>query len=684
MIPSTKGKRSPSSSSKVVVKKAKTSSIVHFITKKFASPEEALKSVFGFQRFRTDQQKEAVMSAIEGKVDIFVSMPTGAGKSMCYQLPAIFELRKVTIVISPLLSLITNQVNALRQRGINSDAYNSQTSLEDKARLREDLMSENVQLKLLYITPEMATMSLFKTMMEHLYRSEQLGRVVVDEAHCVSQWGHDFRPTYLKLGNLKKAYPTVPWIALTATASSKVVKDILDLLKFREPVKKFVLSNFRPNIYYEVFFKDTYAKPLEELKDFVISELGSNEMVMQQGNRSAPDPFDMFDRAVAMTKRTEVDPKAVGIIYCRTREYCEVVADFLSKCGIKAEAFHSKLTIQQKKSCQEKWMEGKIKCIVATVSFGMGVDKAEVRFVVHWNLPQSLTAYYQESGRAGRDGLPSKCRIYYSVDDAKAIGYLIRKDINDKQRKTKSKAKTNVDLEAPMKNFEKMVEYCEKVAKCRHSTILAEFVGDENTVNNGCKASCDFCVEPKQLRARHAEFEKANNKSRMGNGSHDDGVGVFLPRSDEVPTVERQCKFEFKETPMKDIVQAEFSKRKSSTSGGGGRGRHATFKAASSLLPPTVAKAKDIDKEMRKLFANKIREDIQIHLKEVSKTDESLVNVFTDEMVIEVSEKEEAKIYSSKSNKMMYRAGVANYLKAMRDSTKKLMLYEQLKTYTNK
>ncbi|KAL0993393.1 hypothetical protein UPYG_G00107240 [Umbra pygmaea] len=429
----------------------------------------ALKTHFGFESFRSQKQEDAVKAVVKGDRDVFVCMPTGSGKSLCYQLPAMLA-KGITLVISPLIALIQDQVEHLRDLNIPACSINSKLPVEDRRLIMADLESESPKLKLLYVTPEMVASPGFKPCLTGLLSRSLLSYLAVDEAHCVSQWGHDFRPDYLKLGELRSSLPGVPCIALTATAPQRVKDDIAKSLRLRLPLS-FATPVFRSNLHYDVVYRELLEDPYRHLHTYIRENLRLGDGPKGQG---------------------------CGIVYCRTRECCETVAYQLTKLGVLAKPYHAGLKAVDRTEAQTDWMQGKVLVIVATISFGMGVDKANVRFVAHWNVAKSLASYYQESGRAGRDGLPSSCRTYYSPRDKEQLNFLIRKEVARKQAKRGSEKEQD---KSSIKDFEAMVSFCEQES-CRHATI-SNFFGDQKP---DCGSACDYCQDPKAVRA---QLEKA-------------------------------------------------------------------------------------------------------------------------------------------------------------------------------
>uniref|UniRef100_A0A1B6KN40 DNA 3'-5' helicase n=1 Tax=Graphocephala atropunctata TaxID=36148 RepID=A0A1B6KN40_9HEMI len=429
-----------------------------------------LKRYFLHDDFKSSLQRDAVHQILKGTNDVFVSMPTGSGKSLCFQLPAVMEENKVTIVFSPLLALMKDQIDHLKKLQIHADTINSKTPAAQRQQIIDDLRCKKTSLKLLYVTPEQAATNTFKDILRSLYKFKKIAYIVVDEAHCVSQWGHDFRPDYLKLGALRQQHPDIPCVALTATASAVVVEDIINQLKLKN-LKKFKTSCFRSNLYYDIIYQDALEHSYSHLKQFVTKHLPAEEELKPMN-------------------------RACGIIYCRTRDLTEEVAQVLTKTGVPTVAYHAGLREKLRVQVQNQWCEGKYRVIAATISFGMGVDKATVRFVVHWGIASSIPAYYQESGRAGRDGKPAYCRVYHARNAKSSYEFILRSEV--------FKAKTNEKKEKAQescKSFQKMVKFCESV-ECRHA-MFATYFGDEKPK---CRKQCDVCSNKEAVEESLGSF----------------------------------------------------------------------------------------------------------------------------------------------------------------------------------
>jgi len=395
---------------------------------------EILRHTFGYEQFRAPQE-EVIATLMSGQ-DALVLMPTGGGKSLCYQIPAISR-PGAGVVISPLIALMEDQVNALRQAGVAAAALNSSIQPREIRETEEALRSG--QLDLLYIAPE----RLLQDRTLRLLQQCQVNLFAIDEAHCVSQWGHDFRPEYLQLKVLHERFPAIPRIALTATADPKTRLEIIERLGLQR-ARIFTRSFDRPNIRYHIHSSS-------------------------QGARNALLRFI----------RDHHDGEA-GIVYCLSRKRVEEIATWLQAEGLDALPYHAGLSADERRRHQQRFQRDEGVIIVATIAFGMGIDKPNVRFVAHLNLPKSIEAYYQETGRAGRDGLPAEAWMHYGLQDVVQLRQMIQQSEADQQRKQMEGQKLDA-----------MLALCE-TTQCRRQTLLSYF---GETLAQPC-GNCDNCLTP--------------------------------------------------------------------------------------------------------------------------------------------------------------------------------------------
>lgn len=408
--------------------------------------EELLHKYFGYSEFRPLQRE--IIEGVLSKKDSFVLMPTGGGKSLCFQLPALM-MPGLTIVVSPLIALMKDQVDGLIANGIPATLINSslfQGDIEERMRA-----IKRGKIKLLYVAPERLLMPAFLAFLQEI----PISLIAIDEAHCISEWGHDFRAEYRQLRILKKQFPDVPIIAMTATATQRVQEDILEQLKFGKTSLRYKASFDRANLHYAVMPKDREKQ---------------------------------FPRLLKFLKSHKDE---AGIIYCFSKRSTDALAEKLREAGYKALPYHAGLDAETRTKNQEKFVRDEIDIICATIAFGMGIDKSNVRFVVHYDLPKSMAGYYQETGRAGRDGLDSDCLLFFSYGDKAKIEYFFTEIRNERE------------LQVAQQELQNMLSYAES-RKCRRKILLNYF--GEHYLKENC-GNCDNCAPQGKVETLDATRE---------------------------------------------------------------------------------------------------------------------------------------------------------------------------------
>jgi ATP-dependent DNA helicase RecQ len=437
-----------------------------------ASPSHlfaALKQYFGYESFRPGQQE--IIAAVLSQRDVLAIMPTGGGKSMCFQLPAVVQ-SGITLVVSPLVALMQDQVATLTNNGIAATFLNSTLTRDEKWERTQAIL--NGTMRLVYAAPESLFAEKFLTFLDRVQAEVGITAFAIDEAHCVSEWGHDFRPEYRQLSQLRQRYPNVPAIALTATATARVQQDITAQLQLREPLIH--ISSFdRPNLYYEVINK--------------------------KGDKQA---YELLFNQIRHTT-------GAGIVYCLSRKRVEEIAQRLRMDGIAAVPYHAGMDSSDRAENQTRWIRDDVRVIVATIAFGMGINKPDVRFVIHYDLARNIEGYYQESGRAGRDGDPATCTLFFGLQDIEIIKFLIAQKVD-----RETDAPLEQEQRIATQQLNQAIDYAEGT-DCRRS-ILLRYFGEQLSGNCG---RCDNCRSPKPTEDWTVEAQKflscvARLKERFG------------------------------------------------------------------------------------------------------------------------------------------------------------------------
>ncbi|CEO97354.1 ATP-dependent DNA helicase [Plasmodiophora brassicae] len=457
-----------------------------------------LSSTFGVAALRPDQER--ALQAIAAGRDVFLSLPTGGGKSLCFQLPALLSDEVVvTVVVSPLLALMGNQVALLRSRGVSCAALNSTLSSKEAQQVRSALSTDNPP-RLLYVTPESLFTPALGRVLDGLYRRGRLHLFAIDEAHCISSWGHSFRPSYRALRQIRERWQSVSILACTATATQAVQDDIVTLLSMRDPVIIRASYN-RPNLMYSVRYKAMMSKPLkDDVLAFVKGRAGCG-----------------------------------GIVYCSTRALVDELSVHLMMARVPAGGYHAGMAHSDRVRIQTQWESGDIDVIVGTTAFGMGIHRDDVRFVVHVDIPKSIEDYYQESGRAGRDGEPADVVLYYCKDDGRRMQYLI--SVED--RNVPVHSSPSVDTrDHRSARLDSIIQYCE-TASCRRANLLQYFGERSPGTRPQC---CDYCRSPAIVtssleRCLSESVSKSSRRDVLASLRLFRRADAVVPADDEITTM---------------------------------------------------------------------------------------------------------------------------------------------------